>query len=297
MINQVEELLTAKKVPFIRKGKDCLVLCLNPEHEDQQPSLRIDAEDGKFHCLSCGFKGNIFPYFNKYRNPFSSKVSLIKSKIKELRRASWSGYTIPSDALFVDYSFSGIPKHIMEKFLAFRTLEMGMEDRVVFPIFSAAGVIVGFQGRYINSNAPPKYMAFPKEQPLPWYPSVAKCSTKDSTIVLVEGLKDALYLHGRGIECAVCIFGTKSVNMDNILDHLQQFLLAGVGRVIILMDGDAAGRSAAKNLELCITRKTDLVVQVLDLPDGIDPATMTDDQIKSLHVSIRNTTVVYKQEI
>lgn len=280
-MNDVESLLTQKKVDFVRKGKDYLILCLNPEHDDSSPSLRINAEDGQFHCLSCGYKGNIFSLFNRFRSKFNSKVSAIKTNIKELRKASWTGFTIPSDAFFIAQEFNGIAPSVMKKFLAFKTMEMGMEDRVVFPIFDSRGIIVGFQGRYINTSVPPKYLAYPAETSLPWYPSVPKCKLKDR-IVLVEGLKDALVLHSLGIECAVCIFGTKSVNMDNILDHLHPYMLAGVQKVILLMDGDTAGRAASKNLTLCIERKTDLIVESIDLPDDIDPATMDEYQIKTL---------------
>jgi len=289
MTNDVESLLTQKKVTFVQKGKDYLVPCLNPEHEDTNPSLRINSEDGRFHCLSCGFKGNIFSLFNKYRSRFNSRVSSIKSTIRELRKASWAGFSIPSDAFFITQDFKGISAPIMSKFLAFKTMEMGMEDRVVFPIFDSRGIIVGFQGRYINTSVPPKYMAYPAETPLPWYPSVQKCNLVSQTIILVEGLKDALVLHSQGIENAVCIFGTKSVNMDNILDHLYPFLLAGVQKVVVLMDGDMAGRAAAKNLQLCIERKTDLLVSVIDLPEDIDPATMDSNQIETLRNLLRKS--------
>lgn len=281
-MSEVEKLLTLKKIAYVRKGKDCIVHCLNPEHEDTSPSLRIDAEEGQFNCLSCGFKGNIFHLFNKHRSKFTARVKELKRKMAELKKFSWSGFSIPSDTIFVCEDFKGIPAATMTKFLAFKTSEMGMGDRMVFPIFDSRGILVGFQGRYINTDVPPKYMAYPAETPLPWYPSAAKCKFKSDSIILVEGLKDALVLHGKGLENAVCIFGTKSVNMDNILDHLHQYLIAGIQKVVILMDGDAAGRSASKNLTLCIERKTDLVVEVFELDEGVDPATMTDEQIKML---------------
>ena len=44
----VEELLVSRKVHFIPKGADCLVSCLHPEHEDRNPSMRIDRITGIF---------------------------------------------------------------------------------------------------------------------------------------------------------------------------------------------------------------------------------------------------------
>ena len=49
----VQELLEQKSVPFIPKGKDFVVRCLNPEHEDRNPSMRIDQIDGRFNCFAC----------------------------------------------------------------------------------------------------------------------------------------------------------------------------------------------------------------------------------------------------
>ena len=294
-MNNLEELLTQKKIRFESKGKDLLIQCLNPEHEDNNPSLRVDREEGMFHCLGCGYKGNIFTLFNKTRNIFNSKVRKLQSAIAELRKASWSGLAYPQDAFFISESFRGIPKEIVERFEGFRTSEIGMQDRVVFPIYDSRNILVGFQGRLEHSDANPRYMAYPKEQPLPWYPNIHKIKHQ-GTIVLVEGLRDALVLHSKGIECAVCIFGTKSVNIDNILDHVTPFMLTGVSKVVILMDGDLAGRKAAQNLELCISRKTDLEVEVLDLPDGVDPATM-DNSLLNLLTSKLNYNNITLQSV
>ena len=56
----VEDLLVDKKIPYYAKGKDYLVQCLNPEHDDNNPSMRIDQITGIFNCFSCGFKGSIY---------------------------------------------------------------------------------------------------------------------------------------------------------------------------------------------------------------------------------------------
>ena len=50
----VEELLASRNVYFIPKGADCLVSCLHPDHEDRNPSMRIDRITGIFQCFSCG---------------------------------------------------------------------------------------------------------------------------------------------------------------------------------------------------------------------------------------------------
>ena len=44
----VEDLLLSKDIQYIPKGKDFVIRCLNPEHEDRNPSMRIDHVTG---CL------------------------------------------------------------------------------------------------------------------------------------------------------------------------------------------------------------------------------------------------------
>ena len=64
----VEELLVVEKIKFKQSPADFVVHCLNPEHDDTNPSMRIDKITGVFNCFSCGFKGNIFKHFDKPSN-------------------------------------------------------------------------------------------------------------------------------------------------------------------------------------------------------------------------------------
>ena len=69
----VEELLVEEKVEFKVSPADFVVRCLHPEHDDSNPSMRIDRITGMFNCFSCGFKGNIFKHFNKPANHLDIK--------------------------------------------------------------------------------------------------------------------------------------------------------------------------------------------------------------------------------
>ena len=61
----VEELIQKKKIPYRLQGADIVVGCLNPEHDDSNPSMRIDKITGIFHCFACGFKGNVFKHYDQ----------------------------------------------------------------------------------------------------------------------------------------------------------------------------------------------------------------------------------------
>jgi DNA primase len=84
----VEELLIKQKIPFIPSGKDFLVSCLNPDHDDSNPSMRIDKVIGIFQCLSCGYKGNIFYKFGQKPNKMDIMRENLKRKIQEIRQGS-----------------------------------------------------------------------------------------------------------------------------------------------------------------------------------------------------------------
>ena len=65
---RVEELLQEKRLDFKVSGRDYLVKCLSPDHEDTNPSMRIDNITGIYHCFSCGFRVNIFKHFGAVAN-------------------------------------------------------------------------------------------------------------------------------------------------------------------------------------------------------------------------------------
>ena len=84
----VEELLRSKDIPYIPKGKDFVVSCLNPEHADRNPSMRIDQVTGIFNCFSCEYKGNLFTHFGEKANKMEIRRQLLKKKIDEVRSES-----------------------------------------------------------------------------------------------------------------------------------------------------------------------------------------------------------------
>ena len=75
MSNEVENLLKEKGIRFMVSGNDYLTKCFNPDHEDSNPSFRIDKIKGIGHCFSCGFKFNIFKHYGLITNTVNIKVA------------------------------------------------------------------------------------------------------------------------------------------------------------------------------------------------------------------------------
>ena len=70
----VSELLISKNIVSNTSGESLLIKCLNPEHEDNNPSMRINATTGDSHCFACGYSVNIYRYFGIQLNKVNTKV-------------------------------------------------------------------------------------------------------------------------------------------------------------------------------------------------------------------------------
>jgi len=154
----VEELLYSKQVPFLPKGKDYVVSCLSPEHDDSNPSMRVDQITGIFHCFSCGYKGNLFVHFGEKASFLHLRRELIKKKIRE-KRAESVGLPFPPSALPYVGNWRGIKPDTYRKFEAFQDHEHFI-GRVVFPIRDISGKIVAFNARHMTGGTP-KYLINP----------------------------------------------------------------------------------------------------------------------------------------
>lgn len=237
----VEELLNSEGVPFIPKGKDYVISCLNPDHPDKNPSMRVDQITGIFNCFSCEFKGNLFTHFGLRPNILQMKRELLVRKIRD-KRVESIGMAMPPNALPYLGDWRNIRPETYAKFEAFECYDAPFTGRIVFPLKSISGNIVGFNGRHTTGGIP-KYLIDPVGAKLPIFPS--KIEPINASVMLVEGIYDMLNLHDKGLTNAACCFGTKNINEDK----LSLFRLQGVEHADIFFDGDDAGQKAAIKLK------------------------------------------------
>lgn len=141
--------------------------------------------------------------------------------------------------------------------------------RIIFPIFSLTGRVVGFGGRSIF-NAEPKYLNSP-ETPvyskgkvlygLNWTKEAIR---EAGELLLVEGYTDFAALFQSGIKNIAASLGT------SLTEHQAALARRFAPRVIINYDGDAAGQNAAlRALPICLEKG--LQTSVLVLPQNLDP--------------------------
>ena len=267
----VEELLQSKHVPFMPKGKDYVVSCLNPEHDDNNPSMRIDQITGIFHCFSCGYKGNVFVHFGEKASFLHLRRELVKKKIRE-KRAESVGLPFPQSALPYVGNWRNIKPETYRKFEAFQEHE-AFVGRIVFPIRDISGRIVAFNARHMTGGTP-KYLISPPGARMPLFP--AKIDPIQASVILVEGIYDMINLHDKGLTNAVCCFGTRNINEEK----LSILRLQGIEEAIVFFDGDEAGQTAAAKVqEMC--ENVDLLTRNINVVD-IDPGALTENQVEKL---------------
>jgi DNA primase len=271
----VEQVLRDKGLSFTISGRDYIIKCLNPEHDDNNPSLRVDKISGLMHCFACGYKNSLFKQYDINPPITSIKMSKLLDNLKELRMFSKGLEPIEGAVPFKD-SFRAISGKTYEHFEAFTVDGITeLEDRLVFPIKDITGKIGAFVGRHTLSDGDPRYVVYPRHSRIGCYP--VEMPKHTTSIVLVEGIFDALNLYDKGIKNVVCAFGTQSFKV-NIRSKLLVFKLQGIDTVNIMFDGDIAGRTAAAALKPLIEAEK-FKVNIIDMPDDEDPGVLKQDEV------------------
>jgi DNA primase len=149
-----------------------------------------------------------------------------------------------------------------------------MSGRIVIPIENEAGELVAYAGRSIDGSEP-KYKlpaGFKKSQVL--Y-NLARAVEEDSTgaVVLVEGFFDCIKVVQAEHVC-VALMGC------SLSDEQEAQLVARFRQVVVMLDGDDAGRKAAVEIAGRLVRKA--WVRVVDVPEGNQPDQLSIEEIRHL---------------
>lgn len=277
MNDPVLDLIQKQGLQYQTSGRDYVIKCINPEHPDTNPSLRIDKVTGSFHCFACHFKGNIFKHFGILTNQTPMRVAKLKEKLQELKTNN--NLEMPSGATPWTKAFRGISAKTLKHFNAFYTnYEEKLRDRICFPIQDITDRTVVFLARHTLSNGNPRYVNYPSGVSMPIFPASAPPEAK--SVVLVEGLFDFLNLYDKGLTNVSCCFGTNTLHKDT-KQKLLPFRAQGVQNIYIMFDGDQAGETAAHQLKPLIEQEG-FVVEIIHLPDGTDPGDLDLEAVESI---------------
>jgi len=168
-------------------------------------------------------------------------------------------------------------------------------NRIIFPIWNASGILVGWTGRTLN-NSPAKYLntresaLFKKKQLLYLYHFAKKQIFNTQEVILVEGQMDAITLYQAGITNVVATSGTTSFS------ELSALLLGRyANRVYIIFDTDEAGIKAELAVKVFLESVGIPEIISISLPSDHDPDTYlnkhsTQEFIGLLHGPNQTTT-------
>ena len=145
--------------------------------------------------------------------------------------------------------------------------------RVMFPIFTVSGKVVGFGGRVLDAATKgvnvkyqnsPESVIYHKKSELYGLFQAKQAITKHDCVYMVEGYTDVISMYQAGVENIVASSGTA-------LTHEQIRLLRHfTNNVVVIYDGDAAGiKASQRGIDMFL--REGLNVRLLLLPDGKDP--------------------------
>ena len=283
-----------------RSGSGYLATC--PWHQDRRPSLTVNPERNRVHCFVCNkgadpiawledrqgfsFREAVEELARRYAIPIPEQdpeaAARAEAEHQERQRLrQWRSQQEEEfhQALLSDLQASGPSARYLEQrgispetAIAWR---LGLNaSRLMLPIRDGRGRCCGFSGRSLNGEEP-KYrnssadLLFQKSQLLFGLDQAAAAIHSTGEALLVEGPLDVIQLHQAGFSNAVAAMGT-SLSAE----QLRVLQRRGARRLLVVFDGDGAGRRATGKLIAGLRSaliSSGLELAVVELPTGTDP--------------------------
>ena len=252
---------------------------IQEEEQTEEEKQRQTERDGLFHVSEFAQK-----YFADllYNNEMGRAVGLSyfhsRGLSDEIIKRFGLGYCLDEWSNFTDHALkNGYSDNVLEK----TGLTIFKEDtgkkydrfrgRVMFPIYSISGRVLGFSGRVLSSEKQAaKYVNSPdsdiynKSRILYGLFQARTAIAKAGKCYLVEGNVDVISMHQSGVENTVASCGT-SLTVEQI-----RLIKRYTPNVTVLYDGDSAGiKAALRAIDLLLAEG--MHVRLVLFPDGEDP--------------------------
>ena len=143
-------------------------------------------------------------------------------------------------------------------------------NRLMFPIHSESGKIIGFGGRALAAEDEPKYLNSPetpiykKSYVLYNLHRAKEAIRKDDRVILVEGYMDAIGVVAAGFPGVVASCGT------SLTAQQVQALKRHTQKIVVNFDPDAPGANAAER-SISLLLEEGMQVRIMELDGGLDP--------------------------
>lgn len=149
-------------------------------------------------------------------------------------------------------------------------------NRIIVPLNNHTGKTVGFSGRVFQSNDQsgfqtakylnsPETQLFNKRKLLFNFDKAKKTIRKSKEAVLFEGYMDVIAGWKAGVQNSIASMGTSLTT-----EHIQS-ISSIADTLVIAFDGDNAGLESAKKIAEFLQNQSQLNVEIVRFPHGLDP--------------------------
>ena len=306
----LEAVLRWYQVPGLRRRRHQLQGRCPIHRGKRDDSFRASLAQSAFHCFACQASGNVLDFVAAIR----LRTDVERCSIREaaLKLQQWFGIARPEGLHLVSpdsvadrargvqlvrkkegnnptlrFALRRVdPGHpyLAERGIKRATaVEFGvgfyagpglMSGRIVIPIRNASGELVAYAGRALDGT-PPKYklpVGFRKGLEL--FNLHRAASTASKTVIVVEGYFGCLRVHQAGLRCVVALMGS------SLSTEQKRILMERFDRVVLMLDGDAAGRAASRVIGSQLASRSGVVA--VNLPDGAQPDQLPPAVMRSL---------------
>jgi DNA primase len=290
-----EQILVNYGLETTGRGAEKMTWC--PFHDDSSPSCSINLEKKLFNCFACGESGSILDFVAKMEQCsiyeaaglielWCSLSDGVNKNAGNTSKSMWKPEkTIENEPLDFELHLDATHSYLRDRGVSPETVRkfgLGycdhgiMKGRICIPVHDADGCLVAYAGRWPERTSPPEEprYKFPRgfKKRLVLF-NLHRVRMAD-VLVIVEGCWSVFRLDALGV-ASVALMG-RSLSAD----QEQLILDAGVRRIILLLDGDDAGRSAT--VELLPRLSSHLFVHALIMPDGAEPDTMDETALRAI---------------
>ena len=279
-------------------------------HGENTPSAGFSMSKQIFNCFACHAGGTADWYLLKslpeqFRNIYQAREFLekryglsfekeerkLKSKLLRFDELGEEGKEEHKDIPILPkstiapyrsgketYSYffeRGFTKRTMKTFEVGRDLDA---ETVTVPIRNGEGELVGLVGRYIDPNRPhnQRYRVYNFPKGLITFPQ-DKLELEDNTVIMVEGLLDAVWMFQKGYYNTQAILGNRCTE-----PQFKYLYEAGAKNFILMFDNDKGGAKAIEFFEN-MTKDYDINIYYVTYPEGkSDPQELNEDEIEQM---------------
>jgi DNA primase len=295
----LEAVLRHYQIPGLRRHRDQLHGCCPIHRGQRDDSFRAHLGKNVFQCFACRAHGNVLDFV----------AAMERCSIREaaLRLQRWFGVGPSGLRLYpaadrqnrelvrkkegtnfpLRFVLTGVEAN--HPYLAQRGIDSAtaaefgvgfypgpglMSGHIVIPIRNRHDQLIAYAGRALDDR-PPKYkLPAGFRKGLELFNLQRALALGGKTVVVVEGYFDCMRTHQAGFPWVVGLMGSSlsTAQESALIQHFE--------RIVLMMDGDAAGRAASDAIAARLSCWRS--VQVIRVPDGSQPDQLSSSTIRQL---------------